>query len=317
MLTYNQQEYIEQAIMSVINQRVDFDYEIIIADDCSSDDTGLICRCIAAEYPGLITLLERKHNMSLIPNFMDAYARCRGEYIAICEGDDYWTSPHKLSRQVKFLDSHPDYTIAIHRVINHYIDQGTWSLSNGGSLSHTTIAHLSRSNYISNVSAMFHRIPAEDLPGWFNQVSTYDYPLHMLNAARGKIYYDKRSMAVYRQHSHAIWSQAGTIKKLEMARSVRALMINHFKETGNAEAVDGLLPAYRAVCIAMIKADNDNRATYINLIKHFYPDITADEIDKLVTAPPASKSAVKRLMTSCRKIVSRVVPINVVTRLLS
>lgn len=58
MLTYNQQEFIEQAIRSVLNQRVDFDYEIVIADDCSSDDTGLICRCMAAEHPEVITLLN-------------------------------------------------------------------------------------------------------------------------------------------------------------------------------------------------------------------------------------------------------------------
>lgn len=130
---------------------------------------------------------------------------------------------------------------------------------------------------------------------WFNRVSTYDYPLHMLNAARGKIYYDKRPMAVYRQHSHAIWSQAGTIKKLEMARGVRELMINHFKDSGNIEAVEGLLPAYRAVCIAMIKADSDNRATYNNHLKRFYPDINDEDIDNLVTAPQAGKA----LSSSC------------------
>lgn len=317
MLTYNQQAFIGQAIMSVVNQQVDFRYEIVIADDCSQDDTPEICKRLASRYPSLIKLHLRKKNMGLIPNFLDAYSCCRGKYIAICEGDDYWTSSHKLMRQVSFLDAHPDFTIAFHRVINHYIDHGTWSLSNGGSRRITTVSELSRSNYISNVSAMFRHIPVEDLPEWFSRVSTYDYPLHMLNAARGKIYYDKRPMAVYRQHLRAIWSQAGAVRKLDMARSVRELMIDHFNSSGLTCAADGLRVAHKAICISMIKADIGNRLTYEKYLLEYNPGVSGDEVESLINSPAPRQKITARILTGGRKFVSRLVPVALIAKLFS
>ena len=199
MLTYNQEDYIDEAIRSVMLQQTDFDFELVIGNDASTDRTAERCQAWKLRYPERIMLVDREQNLGLIGNFMATYDLCRGTYIAICEGDDFWTDKTKLQRQADFLDAHPDFSTCFHRVVNYYADNGTKSLSNGHQQTDTDICDLARSNYISNVSALFRRGLFGRLPDWFPQVSTYDYAIHMLNAAHGRIHYMKRPMAVYRQ----------------------------------------------------------------------------------------------------------------------
>lgn len=244
MLTYNQEAYVDEAIRSVMLQQTDFPFELVVGDDCSTDETAARCRVWKDNYPRQIRLLEREQNMGLIANFMDTYARCNGEYIAICEGDDFWTDSTKLQRQVDFLEAHSDYVLCFHRVINYYADKGTKSLSNGGQKPDLDILDYARSNPISNVSAVFRRYPVEELPEWFSTVKTYDYPLHLLNARRGKLHYMPRPMAVYRKHSKGIWSVSGSRKQTEIALSVRALLIGYFKEKGRPDVAGALQETY-------------------------------------------------------------------------
>lgn len=95
-------------------QKVDFPMEFIIADDCSTDGTREICEKYAEKYPELMHLMTTDHNLGANPNELRAMQAVRGKYIAYCEGDDYWTEPHKLQRQVNFLESHPDYSVCFH-----------------------------------------------------------------------------------------------------------------------------------------------------------------------------------------------------------
>lgn len=231
MLTYNQEDYIDEAIRSVMLQQTDFDFELVIGNDASTDRTAERCQAWKLRYPERIMLVDREQNLGLIGNFMATYDLCRGTYIAICEGDDFWTDKTKLQRQADFLDTHPDFSTCFHRVVNYYADNGTKSLSNGHQQTDTDICDLARSNYISNVSALFRRGLFGRLPDWFPQVSTYDYAIHMLNAAHGRIHYMKRPMAVYRQHSGAIWSRTDAYAKMDIGLKVRELLIEHFRET--------------------------------------------------------------------------------------
>ena len=210
MLTYNQERYIDEAIRSVMLQETDFRFELVIGNDASTDRTDAICRKWRDAYPQQIRLFSRERNLGLIGNFLQTYANCRGMYVAICEGDDFWIDRHKLQIQADFLDAHPDCSTCFHRVINYFEDNGTKSLSNGGGQkTDTCLTDLARSNYITYVSAVFRKGLFGDFPDWFAQVSTYDYALHMLNAQYGDIHYINRPMAVYRQHGKAIWSMTG------------------------------------------------------------------------------------------------------------
>lgn len=252
MLTYNQERYINEAIRSVMLQETNFPFELVIGNDASTDCTGTICADWQKKYPEQIVLFNRKKNLGLQQNFIQTYAQCRGQYIAICEGDDFWTDKRKLQIQADFLDTHPDYSTCFHRVINYYEDRGTKSLSNGGQKQDTDISDLARSNYISNVSALFRRGLFGELPEWFARVSTYDYAIHLLNAQFGKIHYIKRPMAVYRQHEKAIWSEAGTDRKLDIALIVRELLMDYFKER-RTDVYDNLRQSHAQICLNLIR----------------------------------------------------------------
>ena len=111
IITYNHEPYIADCLQGAVNQVLNCDYEIVIGEDLSSDRTLEICREYAAAYPGLIKLISGPVNIGMTANGLRTFAACTGDYLAVCEGDDYWTDPHKLQRQVDYLEAHPDYSM--------------------------------------------------------------------------------------------------------------------------------------------------------------------------------------------------------------
>jgi glycosyltransferase involved in cell wall biosynthesis len=111
MITYKHEGYIKQAIEGVLMQETNFDFELIIADDCSPDDTAKVVEDIIKNHPKgyRIKYFRQATNIGMNANADFAIANCKGKYIAICEGDDYWTDPLKLQKQVDFLESNPEY----------------------------------------------------------------------------------------------------------------------------------------------------------------------------------------------------------------
>ena len=107
MLAYNHEKYLQQAIDGVMEQRTDFEYELVIAEDCSTDGTRRICFENQARYPDRIRVLWSEENVGMGRNGDRARAACRGEFVAICEGDDYWVNPLKLQKQVDLMRRHP------------------------------------------------------------------------------------------------------------------------------------------------------------------------------------------------------------------
>ena len=319
MLTYNQEPYIDEAIRSVMLQKTSFHVELVIGNDASTDRTTARCEAWREKYPDRIILLNRIENLGLQHNFIQSYAHCRGEYVAICEGDDFWCDSRKLQRQVDFLDAHPDFSCCFHRVINYYIDRGTKSLSNGEKCpATTTLLDLARSNYISNVSSVFRRNLFGPLPDWFAHVSTYDYAIHMLNAEYGKIHYMKRPMAVYRQHGKAIWSEARTDKKLDIALNVRELLIDHFYPN-YPEVYDALRMAHSSICLNLIdyyqSEGNEEGVAQTRLrLMQYRPELTLGEVISLeskhtVTGTDKVKRHLMNGLKKSRAFVSLFVPV--------
>lgn len=113
MITYGHEKYIREAIEGVLMQECDFEVELILANDCSPDQTDAAIQDILSNHPraSWIKYINHEKNLGMIPNFIFALQQCKGEFIALCEGDDYWIDPLKLQKQVDFLETNPDYVI--------------------------------------------------------------------------------------------------------------------------------------------------------------------------------------------------------------
>ncbi len=109
MATYNHEKYIRHALESTVVQKTNFEYEVLVGDDCSTDGTASIIKEFAEKYPDIIVPFYREKNLGMVRNTYDLLTHVSGEYIALLEGDDYWIDDHKLQKQVDFLDNHPDY----------------------------------------------------------------------------------------------------------------------------------------------------------------------------------------------------------------
>ncbi len=115
LITYNHEKYIRKALDSVLSQETDFPFEVVIGEDCSPDDTRNICKEYKKKYPDQVRLVSRDKNTGRPTlNVYETTMKCRGEYLAYLEGDDYWTDTHKLQKQVDFLESHPEYIACTH-----------------------------------------------------------------------------------------------------------------------------------------------------------------------------------------------------------
>ena len=121
-ITYNQEEYLRDTLNGFINQKTKFSYEVIISDDCSTDKTKNIIMEYAKNYPNIIKQFFRKKNIGSMKNFIETYNKCKGKYIALCDGDDCWTSPEKLQKQVDFLENNQDFAMSSHAVKTIFLD---------------------------------------------------------------------------------------------------------------------------------------------------------------------------------------------------
>ena len=135
MITYNHEPYIRQAIESVMMQKADFEFELVIGEDCSQDKTREICFEYQKKYPDKIRVLWWRENLHKVhhpagANDARTTAHCRGEFIAYCEGDDYWVDPCKLQKQVDIMRAHPNVGLCFGMMQIHYQDTGRILIDN-------------------------------------------------------------------------------------------------------------------------------------------------------------------------------------------
>lgn len=117
MLSYNHEKFISQALESILMQKVNFKYEIVVGEDCSTDNTRNILLEYSGNHPGLFKLILQKTNTGGIKNFIDTLNACSGKYVAYLETDDYWTDEFKLQKQIDFLESNPEYGMVHTRAV--------------------------------------------------------------------------------------------------------------------------------------------------------------------------------------------------------
>jgi glycosyltransferase involved in cell wall biosynthesis len=237
LITYNHAPFVAQAIESVLMQQTSFDFELLIGEDGSTDGTRQVVTDYQSRYPGRIRLLlhDRKNVVYVNGkptgrwNFANNLRNSRGEYIALLDGDDYWTSPLKLQKQVDFLEHNRDCALCFHNVrILDEADPGRQALHHTNPMrAKYGLEDLLRGNFMHTCSVMFRSRLFGDFPSWFFKCPMGDWPLHVLNARHGRIGYLDEVMAVYRKHGQGAWSGqsrlrilADTIHSAEVIRTV-------------------------------------------------------------------------------------------------
>jgi glycosyltransferase involved in cell wall biosynthesis len=212
IITFNQLEFIRQALEGALMQETSFLYEIVVGDDCSTDGTTEILLECQRQHPERLRVLIREQNLGLDGknNFAQTLNECRGEYIAILEGDDFWTSPSKLQIQTDFLDTHPEFSFCFHPV--QVVDEkGTpldLVLDSPYAKALVTLADLAEEYFIPTGSSMFRAsLLKKGYPEWYYKQKGADWTIHVLLAEQGLGGRIEGIMGAYRVHPDGLWSK--------------------------------------------------------------------------------------------------------------
>ena len=230
MITYGHENYIRQAIEGVLMQNCNFAVELIVANDCSPDTTDYIINDIIQNHPQGKWITYHKHpkNLGMMPNFIFALQQAQGEYIALCEGDDYWTDPYKLQKQVDFLEANEEYVLAFHPVQilkpNGELVQDFITKVPEDYETQETLARLG--NYIHTPSVVFKNV-IKEFPAELSLSPIGDYFLYMLLSEHGKLKYFDEEMAVYR-YGVGIHSTHTQIKMAKANFKLFTLLLSYF-----------------------------------------------------------------------------------------
>ena len=206
-VTYNQESYIRETIDSFLMQKLNDIYQIVISDDCSTDSTRDIILEYAQKYPDIFKINLQDSNVGVARNFKDALMLADGEYIALCEGDDFWIDETKLQRQVDFLDNHKNYSLCFHPV-RVFFENGeekdsVHPLQTDAKV--FTLQNLLKENFIQTNSVMYRRRDYSHIP---TNILPIDWYLHLYHAETGSIGFINRVMSAYRRHPNGIWWNA-------------------------------------------------------------------------------------------------------------
>jgi glycosyltransferase involved in cell wall biosynthesis len=205
--TYNHENFIRQTLDSILNQQTNFEYEVIVGDDASPDSTPQIVQEYQQKFPDIIKTLLHPKNLGGYGkgNTLATLAVCKGQYIAAMDGDDYWTNPLKLQKQVDFLDKNPDFVACFHNALIHFED-GSYPdmyVNDETQREVTTIEDLVGEDeiwYMATSAVMFRNGIIKEYPQWFHDSKSGDIPRYILLGKHGKFFYINEVMSVYRKN---------------------------------------------------------------------------------------------------------------------
>tara|TARA_R110002124_G_scaffold287089_1_gene470307 strand:+ start:84087 stop:85004 length:918 start_codon:yes stop_codon:yes gene_type:complete len=211
MIAYNHGAYIAEAIAGVLMQKTNFTVEVVISNDASSDNTQNIINELAVDTKTIkFRVFDHTDNLGMMPNFIFTLKACRGKYIALCEGDDYWTDPLKVQKQVDFLEANPEYSICFHEAevlwsqkenaqpieLNSQFRWNKMSVNK----SDYTIADVLNGPFMATASVVYRNPYIEKYPKWFLKAASGDITLYALITGDQKIKFMNEVMCVYRRN---------------------------------------------------------------------------------------------------------------------
>lgn len=210
-ITYNHESYISDAIESFLMQKTDFNYEILIHDDASTDNTPVIIKNYQNKYPDLIKPIFQTENQYSQGIDVDEIVSktAKGKYIAICEGDDYWTDQYKLQKQVGYMEMHPECSLCVHAAYIVNVMRKRKEQVRPSKMSKTFSTEeviKGGGGLFATNSIVYPRKFDADKPMFYRIAPVGDYPLVVLLALKGTVYFIDEFMSAYRVGVSNSWT---------------------------------------------------------------------------------------------------------------
>jgi glycosyltransferase involved in cell wall biosynthesis len=211
--TYNHAPYVKRALDSFLSQETEFSFEIIVHDDASTDGTADIIRSYEAAHPALFRCVYRTENVfSKDPKILEHYVfpLARGKYIAICEGDDYWTSPLKLQKQISYMEAHPECTLCVcaaDLVDPEEHKTGSVAPYDMDTDISTEDVIIGGGGFVATASIVAPTHLAQNRGSFCDETDVDDAVLQIWFAANGTTHYFAESMCAYRQAVPGSWTE--------------------------------------------------------------------------------------------------------------
>lgn len=237
-ITYNHEKYIEETIDSFLMQETNFPFEIVVGEDCSTDNTRKIVEKYKEMYPNIIKLIISDNNVGMQANGQRTMDACKGEYIAACEGDDYWMDAEKLQIQKDFLESNPEYIIC-YTDVEAFNENGIIQDYIGGATKDLTADELKKATPINTLTTMYRNIMKDKFSAEFKASKYGDLFIWSILGYYGNgKFLPQIKPARYRIHSGGVHSGSSQIDKYDNTLITYALLLSYHKKLGSSNIVE-------------------------------------------------------------------------------
>jgi len=281
--TYQHVNYIKKCLDGILMQKTEFKFEIILGEDDSKDGTRDICIDYAKKYSDKIRLfLHDRQNVIYINglatgrfNFLHNISKARGKYIATCEGDDYWTNPNKLQKQVDFLEAHPDFTMCSHAVKTVFEGVEAKDPFVKPLKAYTFEDIILHGHFIPTLSVVFRKDALPEIPVWFKGLLVGDIPLVLLVTHYGKNYYMDEILAIKRKHKGGITQQSQRKTKKFKEYSIKNKLffykkLNEFFKYEHKKVLNPIIAKHHLMVMYINFKNRKYAACIVNLFKSLY-----------------------------------------------
>jgi RimJ/RimL family protein N-acetyltransferase/glycosyltransferase involved in cell wall biosynthesis len=288
VMVYNHEKYIAECLDGILMQKCNYNFDIVVGEDCSTDNSREILLDYQNRFPGKFKLLLHETNIGAAKNQMEVFKNCKGKYIAMCEGDDYWTDSLKLQKQVDFLEANED-CVLIHSDIFLKNNSGEYIKSLKNIISKiirrhngaNVVKHLIKGNYIMSVTvlmaknALFKAL--ENIAKNDNKIAPIDYTIFLELSKLGKIHYQQEKTAVYRILTNSASNNIDIDARLSFIEST--INISRFYNQKFSVGISNLY--FDRVQLSSQLYEFAKRGLFIKCISTFYIGIKSDKLNIL------------------------------------
>ena len=279
VMTYNQKDYIRESLDSILRQKINVDFNILIHDDCSSDGTSEIIDEYKKQYPDKIEVIHQKDRTYPVVGFngmLYTYVvpKIESDYIAYCDGDDYWTDDEKIKKQYDFMVSHPEYSMCFHSAyqLRPNNDMSSkWFIKDEGDIDMSDIISERPGVCVATSSIFLRGEVFKDFSDWRKKYPVEDVPMYITAAMQGKIHRLKDVMCVYRQFAVGSWSaqNQGANDKMVKHLSEMKKAVLRFDEQTNEQYHDLVVKEVESFDFRIARLTNDLKTVFSKANKRF------------------------------------------------